>query len=322
MAMLRGLMIAATILMVATSAGAYDMLYTGDVAMTHDPGTFGIEGGILQFSSEQWFQDGEREDGAVMLVDGSWYADGDAGYDGTLIPVDARYSLLRTLEIGATGVFLMENMSDFADEAGVIENPLTDFETLGVGDTWLWAKYNFSPEPLMSIRVGYKLPTGEDRPDLDELPTGSGQSDIDGAIMFGVPAGPGWVDASIGYRIRTKRAADSRENAAWPYGEYEFKPGNEVHFFAGYTQLVGRSLNVRLGGDGTFGSDYEGGPDAGGSDTDLAADTGVGVIYLNPGIDYLLGSGIWLGADMHYPIMGKNVNAAWGFGLSLGWGMQ
>lgn len=319
--MVRGLMIAATVLAVATPAGAYDLLYTGDVAMTHEAGSFGIQAGVLRFSSDQWFEDGKREDGAVMLVDGSWYADEDASYDGTLIPVAARYSPFRSLEIGATGVFLMETMSDFADEEGVIDNPLPDFETLGVGDTWLWAKYNFSPEPLMSLRLGYKLPTGEDRPDLDELPTGSGQPDIDGAIMFSVPAGPGWVDASIGYRIRTVREADSSEEAAWPYGKYEFKPGNEMHFFAGYTQLLGKSFNVRLGGDGTFGSDYEGGPDTGGAQADPTADTGVGVIYLNPGIDYLLGNDIWLGADMHYPVMGRNVNASWGFGVSLGWGM-
>jgi hypothetical protein len=321
--MLRCTLIAVVLSLLALPAHAYDLLYSGDLAVTHERGSFGIEGAILRFSSDRWFEGGKLTDGSVMIRKGVWFKDDDSSFSLTAIPVDVRYSPLGLLEVGATGVFLLQEMSDFADEDSGYVNPLPDFESQGVGDTWLWAKYNFSPEPLMSLRVGYKLPTGEDRPDVDELPTGSGQADIDGAIMFAVPAGPGWVDAAIGYRIRTKREADTSDSEldSWPYGTYEFKPGNEVHFYAGYAQLVGKSLNVRVGADGSFGSDYESGREVGGTETGTTAETGASLVCVNPGIDYLLGNDIWLGFDLHYPVMGTNVNAAWGFGLSVGWGM-
>jgi hypothetical protein len=118
-----------------------------------------------------------------------------------------------------------------------------------------------------------------------------------------------------------KREADDEELAAWTYDDHEFKPGNEVHFAVCYTQLIGKSLNVRLGADGLFGSDYESGSELADTQTGTSADTGEGLISVNPGIDYLLGNDIWLGVDLHYPVMGTNVNAAWGLGFSLGWGM-
>jgi hypothetical protein len=308
--MMRGILIAALVAAVAPSAGAYDVMYSGDVAVTHEAGAFGIRASYLHFSADQWFMDGKLEDGVV--IDQLIRSDADAKYSGTFIPVDLRYSPFRLLEVGATPVFLMEKIENYEDPV----SGLKDHESVGVGDTWLWAKYNFSPEPLMSIRVGYKLTTGEDMPDPDELPTGSGQSDIDGAVMFGVPAGPGWLDAAVGYRYRTKRKADLDIASS-----YDFKPGNEVHFFAGYTQLVGEAFNVRLGADGTFGSDYEGGPNAGGDQSAANADTGASIISFNPGVDYLFGNGAWVGFDLHYPVAGKNVNASWGFGFTVGWGM-
>ena len=41
---------------------------------------------------------------------------------------------------------------------------------------------------------------------------------------------------------------------------------------------------------------------------------------MNPGIDYTMESGMTLGADFHYPLMGTNVLAEWGFGVYFGWG--
>ena len=52
----------------------------------------------------------------------------------------------------------------------------------------------------------------------DDLGTGSGQMDIDGAVLFGVPAGPGVFDAGVGYRMRMENS------------DTECKPGNEIHF--------------------------------------------------------------------------------------------
>jgi hypothetical protein len=307
--MLRGALIAAAVMALAPGAHAYDVLYSGDVAMTHDAGTFGIEGAVLHFTADQWFRDGELTDGVV--VDRLLRSDDDARYTGTFYPVRARYSPFRQLEVGGIGIFLDEKIENYADPA----TGLPDHKGLGVGDTWIWAKYNFSVDPLMTLRLAGKLPTGEDKPDSDELPTGSGQVDLDGAMMFGVPAGPGWINAAFGYRYRTERKADPEDA-----GSYSFKPGNEVHFFVGYTQLVGESFNVRVGADGSVGSDYEGGPGAESENT-TTADTGVSLISFNPGIDYVTSSGIWIGLDLYYPIFGKNANALKGFGLSAGWGM-
>ena len=40
--------------------------------------------------------------------------------------------------------------------------------------------------------------------------------DIDGALMFGIPAGSGQVDAAIGYRYRM-----ARKDVGWPLGDSE-----------------------------------------------------------------------------------------------------
>ena len=58
-------------------------------------------------------------------------------------------------------------------------------------------------------------------------------------------------------------------------------------------------------------------PDPSDPDADL---TGSNVVFINPGFDYIMDSGMTLGFDMHYPLMGTNIDAAWGLGLTVGWG--
>jgi len=41
---------------------------------------------------------------------------------------------------------------------------------------------------------------------------------------------------------------------------------------------------------------------------------------VNPGIDYTMESGMTLGADFHYPLMGTDNLAEWGLGVHMGWG--
>jgi len=178
-----------------------------------------------------------------------------------------------------------------------------------LGDTWVYAKYMFMPEPMMTARLGVKVATGstadpDDMSGLTEdgdLPIGSGQMDIDGAVLFGIPAGPGMFDAALGYRMRMENS------------DTKVKPGDEIHFLGCYTYPMSDMLSLKLAADGYFGSDAE-------LDGEAADESGSNVVFVNPGIDYTLESGMTLGADFHYPLMGTNVYSEWGVGLYVGWG--
>lgn len=299
----------------AATAQGYDRLYTGDTAMTHDAGAFGIDVGLIYFMADSAYdQDGE----SVDFEDASW--------TNMMIPVDVYYSIMDQFEVALLPSFAMKKL-DF-DEG-------EDMEGSGITDTWFAAKYMFMPEPMMTVRVAVKVPTGTEPYDpaghmgdggmCDEdcdLALGSGQMDIDGAIMFGMPAGPGMFDLAVGYRYRmaqevTVEFEDGREEYT-----YDYTPGSEIHFAACYTYQLSDMMNLSLAADGFFGSDdefdYEGieehHPDAG-------EETGRNVVYINPGFEYMMENGMSIGVDMHYPLMGTNYPAEWGFGAYLGWGM-
>ena len=281
----------------ATSSGAYDLLYTGDTAVTPTAGSFGLSGGFLYFMADSEFDsEGESvdwpEDFTMTRV---W------------VPIDIYYGVMDNLQVGATPVFMMDTF-----EYPVFRNT-SEATGTGVGDTWLWTKFMFMPEPMMTARLGVKLPTGEDEPDEEELATGSGQMDIDAAVLFGAPAGPGTFDAAIGYRYRMDREVGEMR--------YDYTPGNELHFFACYTHYFNDMFDMRVGADGFFGSDPEadGEPIPDPSNPSVSM-TGRNAVYINPGIDYMMDSGLSIGVDMHYPLMGQNIDADWGFGLTLAWG--
>ena len=301
--MMRGTLAVILLIALAMSAGAYDVLYSNDTAATHEPGLFGIGASFIYFAADQWYDgDGEIQDGIVtddVLDDNStltrkWF------------PVDIYYGVLDGFEIGATPIFMLEKMTDpdsVVDETGT-----------GIGDTWIWAKYNIAPDPLMTARVGVKIATGNHEI-LDgehELALGTGQMDVDGAFMFGVPLPDGFFDGSIGYRYRMAESAED--------GADEFKFGNEIHFFVGYTHFLNDALSLRVGADGYFGSDptEDGEPIAGANPDEFK--TGPSAVYINPSFDYIMDGGLSLGIDVHYPLMGANVDAAWAVGLSVGWG--
>ncbi len=299
--MVRNTLAVVLIFALAMTAGAFDMatydvLYTGDTGATLDAGGFGIQGSFLHFSANSSYdQDGESQD---------WGDDYKAS--GTWIPVKISYGIMDGFEVGVTPMFVMNKLEYTGARS-------TEYEGTGIADTWIWAKYGILPDPMMTVRLGVKVPTGNDEPDDDELGTGSGQMDIDGAVMFGVPAGPGSLDASIGYRYRMDRTGD--EDAR----EGDYTPGNEVHFYAGYSYFLSDVMSLRLGAGGHFGSDpqIDGEPIPMGPDSDVV---GSKIVSINPGFDYIMDSGMSLGFDVYYPLMGTNVDAAWGLGLSVGWG--
>jgi len=275
----------------AATAGAYDGLYTRDGAMTHDAGAFGIEVGFgYVMANASYDQDGEKQD----------WGDDDK-YTMISIPVELYYSVMDNLELAVKPEFLM-----LKDEYETMEvREMVEMEGTGLGDTWFWAKYMFMPEPMVTARVGAKIATGDSEPDEGDLATGSGQMDIDGALMLGMPAGPGMFDVSAGYRMRME-------------DEDKFKPGDEIHFAAVYTYFLGEMMNLRIGADGFFGSD----PEFDGEPIEVMGETweGSNAVWINPGFDYMMDNGMTIGLDVHYPLMGKNIHALWGGGIYVGWG--
>lgn len=301
--MIRSILAVILVVALAMSAsafdfGPYDVLYSGDTAATHEAGAFGINVGLIYSMANKSYDDeGESQD---------WVDDAKA--TAMWFPVKLYYGVMDGFEIGATPMFVM-NKLEWPDMR------VEEYEGTGLADTWIWAKYSFMPEPMMTARLGVKIATGEDEPEDDELGTGSGQMDIDGAIMFGVPAGPGTFDASLGYRYRMAKEVDTDARS------YDWKPGSEIHFFAGYNYYLSDTMGLRLGAQGFFGGDTE--IDYGDEDREFEAieDSGANIVNINPGFDYMMDNGMALGFDFYYPLMGTNIDAAWGLGLSVGWGM-
>ncbi len=296
--MMRSVLAVALVIALAMSAGAYDELYSNDTAATHYAGDFGIDVSFLYFTGNRSYdRDGESAD---------WPTDTD--YTGMWFPIDIYYGVMDGFEIGVTPIFKMDKIT--------YPDPTPEDSGTGIGDTWIWAKYGFLPDPMLTGRVGFKLATGVDAfdADADELPLGTGQMDIDGALLFGVPAGSGSFDAALGYRYRLAQTVE----------EIDYKPGSEFHFFAGYTYFVNDALGIKIGTDGYFGGDptIDGNPiDDPQPDDPDAVMNGSSVVYINPGFDYIMDNGVTLGFDVHYPLMGTNIAyAAWGVGLSVGWG--
>jgi len=295
--MMRIILAVALVIALAMSAGAYDELYSNDTAATHYAGDFGIDLSFLYFmGNSSYDRDGESVDWAT-----------DAECRGKWFPLDIYYGVMDGFDIGVTPIFTMDKVTRWTG------NP--ELSGTGIGDTWIWAKYGFLPDPMLTARVGFKLATGVNAEDADddELPLGSGQMDIDGALLFGVPAGSGSFDAALGYRYRLAQKID----------EIDHKPGSEFHFFAGYTYFLGDAMNLRLGADGYFEGDptIDGDPiDDPQPDDPDAVETGSSVVYINPGVDYIMDNGVILGFDVHYPLMGANIDNTWAIGLSVGWG--
>jgi hypothetical protein len=277
----------------------YDVPYTGDTGATLDAGGFSIQGSFLYFTADSYYDsEGESQE---------WGSD--TKFTDTWIPIKIGYGIMDGFEVGVTPMFVMNKLEHGDARA-------TEYEGTGIADTWIWAKYGILPDPMMTVRLGVKVPTGVDLEEAeldDELPTGSGQMDLDGAVMFGVPAGPGSLDASIGYRYRMDITSDDELIA-------DRTPGNEVHFYAGYSYFLSDVMSLRLAAGGFFGSD----PEEDGEPIPVGMtgtyEVGSNLVSINPGFDYIMDSGMSLGFDIYYPLMGTNINAGWGLGLSVGWG--
>lgn len=267
----------------ATTAGAFDFLYYNDTPMTHDAGTFGIGTGVVYFS---W--------SGIYDVDGENTAfEGDMAMTEMYIPVDLYYSVMDQLEIGVKPGFMMNKMTDFGGD---------EYEFTGITDTWVDAKYMVMMDPMVTARVGVKLATGDCEGDEDNGPTGTGQMDIDAAVLFGMPAGPGMFGGQLGYRMGME------DEDGWA-------PGGAILFLVNYFHPLSDVMQLKVAADGYFGSDYT-------VDGDAVEDTGGSLVEVNPGIIYSMDNGMDVGFDVFYVVMGANEGAKWGAGLCVGWGTK
>ena len=309
--MVRSILAVLLVAIFAVGASAYDFLYTGDTAMTHDAGGFGVAGGLMYLMADEYYD----HDGEAQELGADWTA--------MWIPVHVYYSAMDNLEFGVNAKFGMLDL-EVTEESRQNET----YEGSGLGDTWIWAKYMFLPDPMMSARVAFSMPTGNEPAgaayfgsgfygfDEDEdIATGSGAMSIDGAVLFGVPAGPGQFDAAVGYRYHMAReiTEELREEIT-----YDYKCGNEIHFAAGYTYFLSDMMSLGLAADGFFGSEGEVTVD---DETETVDDSAANAVWINPSFMYMMENGVSLGIDMQYMLMGQNVPVEWGFGAYVGWGM-
>lgn len=303
--MVRSILAVALVALLAVSASAYDFLYSDDTAMTHDAGAFGVRVTFLYGTATSLYDaDSEEVDFANS---GEWTA--------ISVPVDVYYSVMDAFEIGIQPKFL--NLKYTYDASG----DRADTEECtgsGIGDTWVKVKYMFMPDPMLTARVAVKIATGTE-PDAygddedGDLATGDGQMDIDGAILFGMPAGSGQFDGAVGYRYRM--AQTDVETGLLRADAYDYTPGSEIHFYVAYTYFLNDMMNLKLAADGFFGSDDESDPVA-----DSDTDSGRNAVYVSPGFEYMMENGMTLGAAFNYILMGKNVPKDWSIGAYLGWG--
>ena len=145
--MIRSMLTVALCLALATSAGAYDILYSNDTAVTYEAGAFGIGGSFLYFmANSEYDKDGESHD----------WPDGNE-YTGMWFPIDIHYGVLDGFEVGVTPIFRMDTKT--------YPDPTPEYSGTGIGDTWIWAKYALLPDPMLTTRVGVKLATGNEEVD-------------------------------------------------------------------------------------------------------------------------------------------------------------
>jgi hypothetical protein len=294
------------VLALAMSASAYDFLYSGDTAMTPDAGSFGVVGGFQYLMADEYYDfEGESQE-----IGADWTA--------IWIPIHAYYGVMDNMALGVNAKFGMPKLSADDDE----------IEGSGIGDTWLWAKYMFMPDPMMTVRLGVNLPTGGEPEGMGLFPvgfygvdedgdisTGAGYTSIDGALMFGLPAGPGTLEGAAGYRYNLAREIEVSR------ATYDYTHGGHLHFALSYMYYINDMMGLSLGADGFFGSDdkVDLGDEA--RDSETVDDTAANAIYINPAFHYKMDNGMTLGVDMTYPLTGQNVPAEWGFGAYVGWGM-
>ncbi len=288
-----GVQAVALVLSIAGSAAAYDVLYTRRTATTHGARTFGLDAYLYYLSADREYD----EDGnSVDLRNGE-----SVGI--TTIPVDLYYSFTDRIEVGIIPRLMMPRTELLNGSDEIVKE-----DAVGVGDTWTYVQWMFKAQPAIAGLLSVKFPTGTDRPDPGERPTGTGQYDVDAAVAVDWPTRSGLFYGIAGYRFRgTAEVEEGGETQ-------KVTPGDEIHFMLGYTHYLNERMQLRFDADGYFGSDY----DVEAARTTLP-DSARNGIWINPAFEYVTANGTLIGADFHYPLTGQNIYALWGFGVYVGW---
>jgi hypothetical protein len=316
-ALLAGLVIAA----MAVPAAAYDFLYTGETANPQERGTYRVDLSFLYLTSDEVY----GKDGTTLPMQADWTA--------TWIPFEIDYAFTDRVSAGVNAKYGLLTLAGVpSDNVQGQRAEGRDYSGASFGDLWLWAKYNALESPWVTGRVGLKMPLSSEPADrahaaadtgfyLDEngdLAVGDGQVDIDAAVLLGFPGESGMFELSLGYRYRASQTVEKSGSS------YDYKPGDEIHFNAGYRYDLNDALSLRLGLDGFYGSDDgaetdydESGHSPESIDERLSGSARNGV-WINPSFVYQMTNGILLGFDVHYPLMGQNIPAEWGVGFHVG----
>jgi hypothetical protein len=294
--------------MLVATASAYDPMYSYRNAGTAPAGSFGLAGRWVYLAATDYYDD----EGNKEKMEGFGYEEKDTWQS---ITFDAYYA---TMDQWTAGVFipytfLTYNYTDARDDSE---------DASGIGDIWLYTKYRFTDAPMWTGQFGWKINTGAAPVywgpsgwlwyDEDDNPAiGSGQMDLDLSLWFGLPSESGRFDAALGYRYRMEGELDAMVSRQ---EKIKYDPGDEIHYYLNYVYFLNEAWSLGLASDGYFGQD-----DKLAGETWDDPTTARNAVYLDPYVGHNMMNGWSLGAGFHYPIMGQNIHASWGFDAYVGW---
>jgi len=187
---------------------------------------------------------------------------------------------------------------------------VTTTDGSGVGDMLIWLKTTVIKNPWFGIRTTVKIPTGDDDPGGNALPTGTGQTDFDMGLVFSVmPEKVGFLcDVAISGRLRFEKEIDYFGTTL------ELNPGNEgrLQLYLGGMPVEG--FGVMFGGDGVISMndvyDYSGAIGSQDSTKSFRMNSmlGLRMFYQTP-------FGIRMDGGLKFDVAGHNTTSGLGFVL-------
>ncbi|MCD6418106.1 transporter [bacterium] len=197
------------------------------------------------YTANEFFnEDGHREDYDKKYTQG-WF-----------VPAFS-FGAGNVAEFGMAIPILSENSSSETYDYG-------DMNGSGIGDLLLWVKVAVTQKPWFGFRFAAKLPTGNDDYESDELPVGSGQTDIDLGWQFSYkPDKMGFLsDINISYRLRLAKDIENTiiTMDGIPMTADRYDPGEEGRLGMYFGGMPVEGFGIMFGGDGfiTFNDQYEG----------------------------------------------------------------
>jgi hypothetical protein len=205
----------------------------------------------------------------------------------TAIFWDLNYGLTDRLELKLQVPFFDIAFSDLANP----DRPTTS----DIGDLRFGLKYRVLAKPLVaSFRIQAKAPTGFFNKEAEVVPVGDGQWDLEFWGQFAKSLWPlaGYLNLDLGYRIRFEPSESTSSK----------KPGNEFFFRGEGGHNVLKTLLIKLAVEGFSSTRFREG--------DLTIlDSERRVLYLEPGVYWLVAGPLAFEASIRLSVSGKNVPA-------------